>query len=105
MSASEVVKEESFVCYLEAVAFMGHRGHGRGGTRRRGEHSLVAAVLSKIGAGLALLVREVGVALLLCLYSGKAAYACSLSLLRGCFHVVEIGPVPPIRNNRSVPLP
>ena len=50
---------------------IGLHGHGRGGTRRRGERFLVAAALSKIDAGGALLVREVGVALLLCFYSGR----------------------------------
>ena len=65
MSAGEVLEEERFVCYLRAVALIGVRGHGRGG-KRRGERSLVGAALSKIGAGMALLVREVGVALLLC---------------------------------------
>ena len=38
----------------------------RGEKRRRGERSLVAAALSKSGARVALLVREVDVALLLC---------------------------------------
>eukprot|EP00904_Undaria_pinnatifida_P009286 jgi/Undpi1/5488/HiC_scaffold_2.g00767.m1 len=71
MSAGEVLEEESFVCYVKAVALIGLRGRGRGGKRRRGERSLVAAALSKIGAGVALLVREVGVALLLCFYSGR----------------------------------
>ena len=66
MSAGEVLEEDSFVCYVKAVALIGLRGRGRGGKRRRGERSLVAAALSMIGAGVALLVREVGVALLLC---------------------------------------
>ena len=44
-------------------------GHGRGGKRRRGER-LVAAALSKIDAGVTLLVWEVGVALL-CFFSGR----------------------------------
>ena len=61
----------SFVYYLKAVALIGLRGHGRGGKRRRGERSLVVAALSKIDAEVALLVREVGVALLLCFYSGR----------------------------------
>ena len=71
MSAGEGLEEEGFVCYLTAVALIGLRGHGRGGKRRRGEQSLVAAALFKIGAGVPELVREVGVALLLCLYSGR----------------------------------
>ena len=60
-----------FVYSLKAVALIGLRGHGRGGKQRRGERSLVAATLCKIDAGVALLVREVGVALLLCFYSGS----------------------------------
>ena len=73
-----------FVYYLKAVAFIGLRGHGRGGKRRRrGELSLVAAALSKIDAGVALLVREVGVALIFCFYSGYVYLL--LSLLRGAF--------------------
>ena len=50
MSAGEVWNK-SFVYYLKAVAFIGLRGHGRGGKRRRGGLSLVAAALSKIDAG------------------------------------------------------
>ena len=65
MSAGEVLEEGSFVCYVKAVVLIGLRGRGRGGKRRRGEQSLVAAALSKGGAGVALLVREVGVALIL----------------------------------------
>ena len=42
---------KSYVYYLKAVALIGLRGHGRGGKRRRGELSLVAAALFKIGAG------------------------------------------------------
>ena len=33
---------------------------------------------------------------------GKAGYVYLLSLLRGCFHVIEIGRVPSINNIRSV---
>ena len=55
---------------MKAVALIGLRGRGRGGKRRR-ERSLVEAALSKIGAGVALLVREVGVVLLLCFFSGR----------------------------------
>ena len=33
---------------------------------------------------------------------GKAGYVYLLSLLRGCFHVVDIGRVPSIKNIRSV---
>ena len=70
MSAGEGLKN-SFVCYLKAVALSGLRGHGREGKRRRGERSLVAVALCKIDAGVALLVREVGVALFLCFYLGR----------------------------------
>ena len=71
MSAGEVLEENCIVCYVKAVALIGQRGRGRGGKRRRGGRSLVEAALSKIGAGLALLVREVGVALILCFFSGS----------------------------------
>ena len=64
---------KNFVYYLKAVALIGLRGQGRGETRRRGERSLVAAALSTIDAGVALLLREVGVALLLCFYSRRQA--------------------------------
>ena len=60
----------SFVA-CEAVALIGLRGCGRGEKRRRGGRSLVASALSMIGAGVALLVREVGVALLLCSFSRR----------------------------------
>ena len=101
MSAGEVLEEDCFVCYVKAVALIGLRGRGRGGKRRRGGRSLVEATLSKIGAGVALLVREVGVALLLCFFSGRRDM-CLLSFLRGGFHVVEIGRVPSMHNIRSV---
>ena len=52
----EVLEEDCFVCYVKAVALIGLRGRGRRGKRRRGGRSLVAAALSKIGAGVALLV-------------------------------------------------
>ena len=71
MSAGEVLEEECFVCYVKAVALIGVRGRGRGGKHKRGGRSLVEAALSKIGAGLALLVREVGVALFPCFFSGR----------------------------------
>ena len=52
---------------------------------------------------MALLVREVGVAILLCFYPGRRDMCIYLlSLLRGCFHVGEIGRVPSINNIRSV---
>ena len=71
MPAGEGLEEDCFVCYVKVVALIGPRGRGRGKKRRRGGRSLVAAALSKIGAGAALLVREVGVALLLCFFSGR----------------------------------
>ena len=71
MSAGEILEEDSFVCYVKAVALIGLRGRGRGGKRKRGGRFLVEAALPKIGAGVALLVREVGVALLLCFFSGR----------------------------------
>ena len=69
MSPGEVLKEG--LCLLPEGCRVGLRGHGRGGKRRRGEGSLVAAALSKIETGVALLVREVGAALLFCFYSGR----------------------------------
>ena len=72
VSAGEVLDEDCVVCcYVEAVALIGLRGRGRGEKRRGGGRSLVASALSKIGAGMALLVREVGVALLLCFSSRR----------------------------------
>ena len=59
--------------------------------------------LCKIDAGMALLVREVGVSLLLCFYSGRRdMYVYLMSLLRSCFHVFGIGRVLSINNIRSV---
>ena len=43
--------KKSFVYYLQAVALIDLRGRGRGGKRRRGELSLVAAAWSNIDAG------------------------------------------------------
>ena len=71
MSAGEVLEEECFVCYVKAVALIGLRGRGRGEKRRSGRRSLVEAALHTIIAGVALLVREVGVALLLCFFAGR----------------------------------
>ena len=63
MSAGE---KKSFVYYcLKAVTLL-CVVTGEEENEGRGERSLVAAALSKIDAGVALLVREVGVALLLC---------------------------------------
>ena len=64
-------EEDCLVCYVKAVALIGLRGRGRGGKRRRRGRSPVAAALSKIRAGVALLVREAGVALLFCFFSGR----------------------------------
>ena len=73
---------------MKAAALIGLRGHGRGGKRRRGDLSLVAAALSQDRCGVAVLVREVSVALLLCFYSGRRDMCTYLlSLLRGYFHV------------------
>ena len=101
ISAGEVLEEESLVYYLKAVALIGLRGHGRRGKRRRGELSLVAAALYKIDRG--------GFARTGCwrrasslFLLGKAGYVYLLSLIRGCFHVVEIGRVPSTNNIRSV---
>ena len=83
MPAGEVLEEE-LIYYLKAAAVIGMRGHGRGGKRKRGERSVVSTALSKIDAGVALLVREVGVALLLYFYPGRRdIYVYLLSLLRG----------------------
>ena len=71
MSAGEILEEACFVCYVKAVALIGLGGCGGGGKQGRGGRSLVALALSKIGAGVALLVREVGVALLLCFFSRR----------------------------------
>ena len=83
MSAGEVLEQDCFVCYAKAVALIGLGGRGRAEKRKRGGRSLVAAALSKIGAGVALLVREVGVALfLLCFFSERrdmcVCYLCFL---------------------------
>ena len=101
-----VSRREEELCLLPEGFRIALRGHGRGGKRRRGERSLVAAALSKIDAGVALVVREVGVALLLCFYPGRRKYiyiyVLLLSLLRACFHVCEVGRVPSINSIRSV---
>ena len=83
MSAGEVLEEE--LCLLLDGCHIALRGHGRGG-KRRGERSLVLAALSKIDAGVALLVREVGAALLLCLYTGRRDMCiCCLCFARAYF--------------------
>ena len=56
MSAGEVLEEDCFVCYEKAVALIVLRCRGRGGKRKRGERSIVAAALSKMGALVVLLV-------------------------------------------------
>ena len=85
MSAGEVLEEDCFVCYVEAVALIGLRGRGRGEKRRRGGRSLVVTALSKIGAGVALLVREVGVALLLCFFLGRRDMCVCCLFFEGAF--------------------
>ena len=86
---------KSFVYYLKAVALIGLRGHGRGG-----KLSLVAEALSKIDAGWLCSYGRLVWRLFFLL--GKAGYVYLLSLLCGCFHVVEIGRVPSMNNIRSV---
>ena len=82
MSAGEVLEENCFVYHVKALALIGLRVRRRGGKRRRGGPHLVEAALSKIGAGVALLVREVGVALLLCFFSGRRDMCvCCLSFM------------------------
>ena len=85
MSAREVLEEDSLVCYVKAVASTGLRGRGRGEKRKRRGRSLVAAALSKIGAGVALLVRGVGVALLLCFFSGRRDMCVCCLCVAGAF--------------------
>ena len=77
---------KSFVYYLKAVAsLIGLRGHGRGGKRRRGERSLVAPALFKIDVEVALLVRALGVALVLCFYSGRRDMCICCHCFAGAF--------------------
>ena len=87
MSAGEVLEEDCLVCYVKAVALICPRGRGRGGRRRRGGRSHVEAALSKIGAGVALLVREVGVVLLLCFSSGRRDMCVCCLFFVGAFMV------------------
>ena len=78
-----VSRREEELCLLHEGCRIALRGHRRAGKRIRGERSLVAAALSKIDAGVALLVREVGVAPLLCFYSERRdIYMCICCL---CF--------------------
>ena len=80
------MEKDCFVCYVKAVALIGLRGRGRGGKRRRGGRSLVEAALSKVGgAGVALLVREVSVALLLCFFSGRRDICVCCIFMVGAF--------------------
>ena len=67
------------------IALIGLRGRRRGGKRIRGERYLVAAALSKIGAGMVLLVRKVGVALLVCFFSGRRDMCVCCLCLAGAF--------------------
>ena len=85
---------EEELCLLPEGHRSALRGHGLGGKRRRGERSLGAAALFKLDAGVALLVSDIGVALLLCFYSGRGdTYVYLLSLIRACFHGFAIGRV------------
>ena len=80
---------------MKAVALIGLRGRGRGGKlRRRGGRSLVEAALSKIGAGVALLVREVGVALLLCFFSGRRDVCVCCLFFVGAFTLSKLDASP-----------
>ena len=94
MSAGEVLEEDFFVCYVKAVALIGLRGRGRGGKRRRGGRSLVEAALSKIGARVALLVREVGVAFLLCFFSGRRDMCVCCLFFVGAFTLSKLDASP-----------
>ena len=80
MSGGEVFEEE--LCILPEGCGIALRGRGQGGKRRKGERYLVAAALSKIDGSVALLVREVGAALVLCFYSGRRDILCICCL---CF--------------------
>ena len=80
------------------------RGYGGGGKRRRGDRSLAAAALSVIDAGVALRVLAVGVALLLCFYSGRRDIY-NMCIFCLCFtraFTFGIGRVPSINNILSV---
>ena len=69
MLAGEVLEEE--LCLLPEGCRIAPRGHGREEENEEEESDLlVAAALSKIDAGVALLVRKMG-ATLLCFYSGR----------------------------------
>ena len=94
MSAGEVLEENCFVCYVKAVALIGLRGCGRGGKRKRRGRSLVEAALSKIGAGVALLVREVGVALLFCFFSGRRDLCVCCLFFVGAFTLSKLDASP-----------
>ena len=72
--------KKSFFYSLKAVALVCMVW---GEEENKGEQSLVAATSSKIDAGVDLLVREVGVALLLCHFSGRRDMCiCSLCFAR-----------------------
>ena len=94
ISAGEVLEEDCFVCYVKAVALIGLRGRGRGGKRRRRRRSPVAAALSKLHAGLALLVREVGVALLLRFFWGRRDMCVCCLCFVGAFTLSKSGTRP-----------
>ena len=79
---------------MKAVALIGLRGRGRGGKRRRGGRSLVASALYKIGAGVALLVREVGLALLLCFFSRRREMCVCCLFFVGAFTLSKLDASP-----------
>ena len=94
MSAGEVLEEDCFVCYVKAVALIGLRGRGRGGKRKRRRRSLVEAALSKIGAGVAMLEREVGVAPLLSFFSGRRDMPVCCLFFVGAFTLLKLDASP-----------
>ena len=104
MSAGDVLKK-SLVYYLKAVTLIGLRGHGRGGKRRRGERSLVVAALSKIAVGVALLVREAGVAFLLCFRSGRRDVCICCLRFAGAFTLLSKSDASPQSIISGVSLP
>ena len=67
MSAGEVLEEE--LCLKAVALFCVVTGEEE--NEEEESDLLVAAALSKMDAGVALLVREVGVAVFLCFYSGR----------------------------------
>ena len=91
-----VSRREEELCSLPESCRIALRGHGRGEKRRRGERSVVEAALSKKDAGVASLIREVGVSLLLCFCSGRQYIYMSAVFASRVLPVFEIGRVPSI---------